>query len=86
MKMSIYKYPIQILTMSVQQTKTIQFLIIGKNVKGKDFDERVDCKFEPTATPADVAQKRTDLKSIYESKGFTVEVYTVSPNLQVNIA
>lgn len=70
-----------------QSTNTVQFLIIGKNKKDEDFNERVNAHFLPTATESDFAQKREDLKTLYESRGYkSVSVYTVSPHLQMPIA
>ena len=81
------KYILTLIPLKMQeQTKTIQFLIVGTSPKGRKFEERQNFKFLPTATPDDVAQKREDVKILYNSRGYTVEVYTVSPNLQVNIA
>lgn len=69
-----------------EQTKTIQFLIVGISPKGRKFEERQNFKFLPTATPDDVVQKREDVKNLFTARGYTVEVYTVSPNLQMPIA
>ena len=69
-----------------QMTQTVQFLIIGQTNSGKRFEERLNFKFLPTATPSDIAQKRAALKRLYEARGSqSVSVYTVSPHLQKHI-
>lgn len=86
MRIQLNYIPSISLTMQQTKTITIQFLIIGRNSRKHKINERTNIEFPITATAGDVAQKRADLKSLHQSKGNTVEVFTVSPNLVEPIA